>query len=82
MSYNAAERAYILIRANAAVEKLQIELVGSQDSPIVNPVTVIENWGKNYTATMTLDCNPPKSSLDIRQGIVAQANGVNSLARK
>jgi hypothetical protein len=79
VDYNAAERAYVLTRANADAGKLQIELAGSQDSPVVNPVVVVENWGKKRTATVTLNGKPPQSSVDIRQGVVARANGVNAL---
>jgi hypothetical protein len=77
--YRPAERAYALTRANAGVQNLRISLAGSAESPIFNPVAIVENWGQDRTATITLDGRKPEPSVDIRQGIVTRANGVKAL---
>jgi Concanavalin A-like lectin/glucanases superfamily len=74
-----SERAYILTRANAGVKNLRISLAGSAESPIVNPVAIVENWGQDRTATITLDGRKPDKAIDIRQGLVTRANGVKAL---
>ncbi len=79
VAFNPAERAYVLTRANATVKQLNISLAASADSPVVNPVLVVENWAQDRTATITLDGKKPKDAIDIRQGVVARANGVKSL---
>ncbi|MHC4546736.1 MAG: hypothetical protein ACYSYL_19840 [Planctomycetota bacterium] len=46
--YNRNQRAYILSRDPAHLpQTLELELAASEDSPIVNPVFVIEGWGEN-----------------------------------
>ena len=49
------------------------------EHPIVNPVLIVENWGQDRTATITLNGNKPEPSIDIRQGLVTRANGVKAL---
>ena len=66
-------------RANARVKNLEIKLAGANDTPIVNPVLVVENWGQDRTATITLDGKKPGEATDIRQGVVTRANGVKAL---
>lgn len=77
--WNAAERAYSLTRGNAGVQQLRIALAGANETPLVNPVLVVENWGSDKLASITLDGRPPAAKTDIRQGIVTRANGVNAL---
>ena len=69
----------MLTRANAGVKNLEVQLTGTKDSPIVNPVLVVENWGQSRTATITLNGTKPEDTTDIRQGVVRRANGVKSL---
>jgi hypothetical protein len=46
--YSRNERAYILSREPAHLpQSLEFELVGSSDSPVVNPAFVIEGWGQH-----------------------------------
>jgi hypothetical protein len=79
VSYRPAERAYVLTRANAGVNKLRISLAGSAESPVFNPVAIVENWGQDRPATITLDGRKPEPAIDIRQGLVTRANGVKAL---
>jgi hypothetical protein len=77
--WQSADRAYILTRANSEVKNLQLKLAGSKDAPIFNPAVIVENWGQDRTATISLNGKQPEPSMDIRQGVVARANGVNAL---
>ena len=53
--YSRNERAYILSRDPAHLpQSLDFELVGSSDSPVVNPAFVINNWGPD-DATLEID---------------------------
>ena len=46
--YDPAERAYVLVRnASTEPERLTLELDGSEESPIVNPAFIVENWGSS-----------------------------------
>ncbi len=47
--------------------------------PIVNPAFVVANWGSDKTARISIDGKTPDDSIDIRQGVVRRANGVNAL---
>ena len=51
--YNQDQRAYLLKRTQAG-GNLKVELAGSADSPIFNPVLVIQGWG-DHGATLNLD---------------------------
>ena len=74
-----ADRAYILTRANSEVKNLRLKLAGSKDTPIFNPAVIVENWGQDRAATISLNGKKPDPSIDIRQGLVARANGVKAL---
>ncbi len=77
VEYSAAERAFVLTRANSKVTDLRLKLEASKETPVVNPAIVVENWGSDKKATITINGKTPKN--DIRQGVVARANGVNAL---
>jgi hypothetical protein len=79
VAWQAADRAYVLIRAHSEVKSLQLKLDGSEQTPIHNPVVLVENWGQDRTATLTINGKTPEPSLDIRQGVVTRANGVKAL---
>jgi hypothetical protein len=79
VEYDPAQRAYVLTRAGGGVKQLKVKLAASPRSPIVNPAFVAANWGKNETATISIDGKQPDESIDIRQGVVRRANGVNAL---
>jgi hypothetical protein len=78
-AWQAADRAHILTRANSAVKNLQINLAGTEVTPIFNPAVIVENWGQDRTATITLNGKKPEPSMDVRQGLVTRANGVKAL---
>jgi hypothetical protein len=78
-AWQAADRAHILTRANSAVKNLQINLAGTEVTPIFNPAVIVENWGQDRTATITLNGKKPEPSMDVRQGLVTRANGVSAL---
>jgi len=79
VSYDPAQRAYILTRESGNVSQVQVALAASQDSPVVNPVFVVPNWGHSAPAEVTVNGQPPAESLDVRQGVVRRANGVKAL---
>lgn len=79
VAWQAADRAYVLTRANSEIKNLQLNLAGSPETPIHNPVVIVENWGHDRTARITVNGKTPDPFLDIRQGVVTRANGVNAL---
>ena len=79
VEYDPAQRAYVLTRAGGQLKQLHVKLAASPQSPLVNPVFVVANWGSDKTATISLDGKQPDDSIDIRQGVVRRANGVSAL---
>lgn len=79
VEYDSAERAYVLTRKGGEVKQLKVQLAASPQSPIVNPAFVVANWGSDKTATISIDEKRPGNSIDIRQGVIRRANGVNAL---
>jgi hypothetical protein len=79
VKYDPAQRAYLLTRADGGVKQLNVRLTASAESPIVNPALVVVNWGSDKPATIAIDGKQPDDSIDIRQGVVRRANGVNAL---
>ncbi len=79
IKYDPAERAYILTRDHGRVRQLNIKLAASPQSPVVNPAFVVANWASDRTAKILIDGKHPDDSIDVRQGIVRRANGVNAL---
>ncbi len=79
IAYDPAQRAYVLTRDNGEVKQLEVKLNATPDSPIVNPVLVVANWGKDESATVLINGKPVAGSIDIRQGVVRRAHGVNAL---
>lgn len=62
--YDPTERAYQLTRTEQGV-KLEFELLGTKDSPLVNPALVIENWGgRGVAVEQEEDCRIGKRSSD------------------
>jgi hypothetical protein len=66
--YNQEQRAYELTRSS---NRISFTLNGSEDSPIVNPVFVIFNWG---CSDAVLEINGCKVTSGVRQGHVMTAN--------
>jgi hypothetical protein len=79
VEYDPAQRAYVLTRDNGGVKQLNVKLATSPQSPIVNPVFVVANWGGDKTAKISIDGKEADDSIDVRQGVVRRANGVNAL---
>jgi hypothetical protein len=79
VAYDPAQRAYVLTRENGGVEQLNVTLAASRQSPIVNPVFVVDNWGRDETASVFVNGKPFDGAVDVRQGVVRRANGVNAL---
>jgi hypothetical protein len=69
----------VLTRAGGALKQLKVELAASPQSPLVNPALVVANWGGDKTAQILIDGQPPEDAVDVRQGVVRRANGVNAL---
>jgi len=79
VEYDTAQRAYVLTRASGQVKQLPVKLAASPQSPVINPAFVVANWGSDETARILIDGKKPDVSVDVRQGVVRRANGVNSL---
>jgi len=78
VAFDPATRAYSIVRNSGATRAMTVRLAASAERPAVNPVFTVENWGADAPATITIDGGPPQG-LDIRQGVVPRANGVNAL---
>jgi len=74
--YDAVQRAYVLTRESGKVKTLQVTLAGSKDSPLVNPVLVVQNWSADQPGKVTVS---PAAPAEVRQGVVRRPNGVNAL---
>lgn len=77
--YDPAQRAWVLTRESGKVTALKVKLTASKDSPAVNPAFVVPNWGSDTPAAITVNGKQPAASMDVRQGVVRRANGVNAL---
>jgi hypothetical protein len=77
--FHPAERAYKLTRTTGDVERLRFAIEATSRQPIVNPAFVVVNWGSDQPAEILIDGKKPNDSIDVRQGIVRRANGVNAL---
>ena len=76
--FDSNQKAYILTRHSAETTKMSFSVRASEAQPLVNPALVVENWGDERLANVTLKGGAAQSS-DIRQGIERRANGVNTL---
>lgn len=79
VEYDPAQRAYVLTRSGGQAKQLNVKLAASPQSPLVNPAFVVANWGSDKIARLSIDGKEPGDSIDIRQGVVRRANGVNAL---
>ncbi len=76
--YDIHQKAYVLTRAAESVRMLRFDVQASREHPLVNPAFVVENWGSDKVATVEIQRHEARN-IDIRQGIVRRANGVNAL---
>jgi hypothetical protein len=61
------QRAYILARRARNASTLKIELLGTSESPVVNPAFVIKNWG-SQNVDLKIDGKQMKRGRDFRFG--------------
>jgi hypothetical protein len=47
MGYNPSERAYVLHVSDPAYRSIEFEILADQDSPIINPVLILDNIQSN-----------------------------------
>jgi len=78
VSYDINQKAYVLTRASGEATRLRLDVKASSEQPLVNPAFVVENWGSERTAAVRVEGHEP-GDIDIRQGVVRRANGVNAL---
>ena len=78
-AYDQGQRAYVLVRASGDVTDMKVTIAASQDSPAFNPAIVVENWAADAPAKVKMNGQAPGADVDVRQGVVSRANGVNAL---
>ena len=78
-SFDQNQRAYVVQRASGDVKSLQLTIAASGQSPAFNPAIVIDNWGADEPARIEVNGKAPTKAMDVRQGVVPRANGVNAL---
>ena len=77
VGYDAAERAFVLVRdVPAGPASLDFTIQASEGSPTVNPAIVIKNWGDG-NARVTLDGKPIAPGKDLRFGHVRGLEGTD-----
>ncbi len=77
VGYDAAERAFVLVRdAPAEPTSLEFTIQASEGSPAVNPAIVIKNWGDG-NARVTLDGKPVAPGKDLRFGHIRRLAGTD-----
>ncbi len=72
-------QAYSIVRESGDIKRMSVRLKATKDRPAVNPVFTVENWGSDQVAKLTINGRAPDKAMDIRQGVVRRANGVNAL---
>ncbi len=78
-SFDQNQRAYAVQRTSGDVKNLQLTIEASERSPAFNPAIVVDNWGANEPAKIQVNGKAPTKAMDVRQGVVPRANGVNAL---
>jgi hypothetical protein len=78
-AYDQGQRAYVLQRNSGDVTDMKATIAASQNSPAFNPAIVVENWASDAPARIKVNGQAPGAGMDVRQGIVSRANGVNAL---
>jgi len=78
-SFDQNQRAYVAQRASGDVKSIQLTIEASEQSPACNPAIVVDNWGADEPAKIKVNGKAPGKHVDIRQGVVPRANGVNAL---
>ena len=78
-TYDQAEKAYILTRASGDVTSMKVTIKASKESPACNPAIVVANWSASTPAKIKVNGKAAGKGMDVRQGVVPRANGVNAL---
>jgi len=71
--YDYTQRAYILESVDGA-DNLELTLQGSEESPIVNPALVVENWSVG-NLSLEVDGKPVAEGKDFRYGVEFDVEG-------
>jgi hypothetical protein len=71
--YDPSQRAYVL-RCNKTGSSLNIEIGGSEESPVVNPALVIKNWG-SHAPQLKIDGQSITRGKEFRWGIEYTISG-------
>jgi hypothetical protein len=74
--YDQSQRAYVLNNMGADVF---FTLMGAEDHPIENPCFVIKNWDRDKLANLKINGKIIPSGRDLRQGIVTDTDGTETL---
>jgi hypothetical protein len=69
--YDKSQRCYRLVNKNDKAAKLDLTLIGSKDSPVINPAIVVKNW-KSDTAKILVNGKENKNG---KVGINHQLDG-------
>jgi hypothetical protein len=78
IGYDKGQRSYVL-KAEPGVTKISFALDASAKSPVVNPAFVIKNWGSSSKAALKIDGKVLKSGKSLRQGIIRDTDGTQTL---
>jgi len=76
--YDRYQRAYVLKRLQPGDAGLTFEILGSADSPVVNPAFIVKNWGDRPT-TLKLDGNRIRRGRTFRYGLRKNLDGTTDL---
>lgn len=77
--YDINQKAYVLTRDSGDTQTMRFTLHADAEHPLVNPAFVVANWGADGSAVIRIDGRSPRDDMDLRQGVVSRANGVNAL---
>jgi hypothetical protein len=74
--YDQSQRAYVIKTLDKTVS---FTLMGSEDHPIENPCFVLKNWPGSDLSTLTINGRKVEPGKDLRQGIITDTDGTETL---
>jgi len=74
--YDQSQRAYVIKNADG---EISFTLMGSGEHPIKNPCFVIKNWKQEEIASLMINGKSIPSGADLRQGIITDIDGTETL---
>lgn len=77
--YDINQKAYLLTRDSGDTKTMRFTIHADDEHPLVNPALVVANWGTDSPARIRINGRAPGGDIDLRQGVVPRANGVNAL---